>query len=780
MYPLLSCYEMYSRGVLVVNPLSSEAARYYRDGPDPGQWCGAGTAALGLHGPVDLVLLGRLLKGRHPTTGAPLTTRPAPHRRSGWDLVFAAPKSVSLVVGLAPPPQADALAGAQRAAVDAAVGWLEARACWARRDGGTVAGEGFVAARFDHRRSSAGDPHLHAHLVLANVVRSPDGRWSALDSSPLWLQRAALSAVYDLALRHHLGEQGLRGGWILHEDGSWDLAGVPRPAVEAASRREVDVARVLPSGETTRRSRRAARVLTRAGDRSGWWAAATAAGFGPAQAAELGSRREPANPAPDPSAAVEGRLVGRRSTWSEHDLVVALAASAPAGATPEQVDEWAERLGRSCLPAGGGRLSSPAAADIDRAVLDLWRRASPGIGLAAPDAVAAALARRPELDPAARAAVRRLTGAGHGVDILGVPDTPARGAGPGPGPLVAQAAVLDAAREAWEATGHRVAIRTNPTGAGRWAALAALSGAETPPGTPPSVVVVDRADRISPRELLELLSDAANVPSKVVLVRGGTLPARRSALCEGMEAIDSAAGHATPSPQSVVALGSSGGSPPRAGGAALSTAAAFESLVEIWRRGGSASRAHLVGLGPAEVAELNRRAREALRAAGTFAGGDVWLAGRPFAVGDRVIPLGREAAGPGSAGLVVEADAGPRGRGSRPSPRVVVDWGAARRPLDSWSARRVGHAYALTPAGLRLRPGAALLLGDPADLGRAAGRVDLALRAGQPAPGRDLDTSRRLTTTRTLVTAPDPADRRPARTWEPDRVRPGADLGIGR
>jgi conjugative relaxase-like TrwC/TraI family protein len=37
-----------------------------------------------------------------------------------------------------------------------------------------------LAVGFDHRTSREGDPLLHTHLVVANRVQGPDGRWTAL------------------------------------------------------------------------------------------------------------------------------------------------------------------------------------------------------------------------------------------------------------------------------------------------------------------------------------------------------------------------------------------------------------------------------------------------------------------------------------------------------------------------------------------------------------------------------------------------------------------------
>lgn len=766
---------LYLHCMLVVNPLGPSAGRYYRDGDSPGTWIARGPATLGLSGTVSPDALERLLQGRHPDTGAELAARRQPHRRAGWDLILAAPKSVSVLAGLAPPPRAEAIAAAQGAAVGDALSWLDEHACWARREGRLVAGDGLVAARFDHHHSASGDPHLHDHVVLANLVRTPDGRWSALDGSSLWLHRKALSAIYDLSLRHHLELTGLRAGWELHGDGTWDVASVPRSAVLAVSTREAQVQRSLSAEETTRQTRRAARVLTRpedprarstvdptprpSGSPNHWWSAVSAAGLDPLHAAGISYPRPgPPEPPTAVAAAVEARLVSRRSDWTTRDVIAALAASAPFGTTPEAADQWAGRFSRSCLPAGGGRLTSPAAGDLDRSVLDLARRAPRGIGLAAPEALETALSRRRYLDPAAQAAVRRLTGAGHGVDVLGLPGTSGAQRG-GCEALVAQAAVLDAAREAWTASRQHVAVVSTAAGARRWAALAGLPPAqpglspfldgapparsgdhlsgpaerprELPRQHPASVLIVDRADRLPPEDLRHLLEEASLVPTKVVLVRGGTLPALHTATCRGLEAIDADLGHVTPSSRPP---DNSPGVEPSQGG--LTTAGALDRIASIWADRDAAD--HLVGLGPAEVLELNRRAREALRSAGRLQGSDVTLAGRAFAVGDRVLPLRRDAGAPGSLGTVVRADPG----GSHRPASVVVDWDGTERAHDAWSARHLGHAYALTPAGLRLRAGPALLLGEPAALGSQARWVELALTTGGPDPGRDLEHQR--------------------------------------
>jgi conjugative relaxase-like TrwC/TraI family protein len=52
-------------------------------------------------------------------------------------------------------------------------GWVRVRA----------ATSGWVAATFVHRTSRAGDPQLHAHAVVPNVVRCDRRVWVAFDAS---------------------------------------------------------------------------------------------------------------------------------------------------------------------------------------------------------------------------------------------------------------------------------------------------------------------------------------------------------------------------------------------------------------------------------------------------------------------------------------------------------------------------------------------------------------------------------------------------------------------
>ncbi|MFL6131289.1 MAG: MobF family relaxase, partial [Nocardioidaceae bacterium] len=158
---------------------------YYVGGEAPGRWIGSGGTALGLVGEVDATDLHAVLSGRDPSSGARLGQT---HRVPGFDLTFRAPKSVSVLFGLGDPGVSRQVRDAHDEALEVALDFAERHVVWSRRGhGGTelVRGEGLIAAAFRHRTSRNGDPHLHTHVLVANMVRGDDGRWATLDGR--WL-----------------------------------------------------------------------------------------------------------------------------------------------------------------------------------------------------------------------------------------------------------------------------------------------------------------------------------------------------------------------------------------------------------------------------------------------------------------------------------------------------------------------------------------------------------------------------------------------------------------
>jgi len=238
--------------------LASGAEDYYTGGTEAaGEWRGRGAAGLGLAGTVTAHELHRVLAGQHPLTGAQL-------RRGGsvaaFDVTFSAPKSVGILFGIGEPDMQSAIREAHQRAVVDAFGYLEDAVSVARRGAGgkhRIRGNGLVAAAFLHRTSRAGDPQLHTHVVVANLVQGSDGRWSALDGRLVYAHARAAGFLYQAALREELSRR-LGVGWRPVENGMAEIDGVPSKALRGFSRRRAEIeeamARRGPRGVTQRRS----------------------------------------------------------------------------------------------------------------------------------------------------------------------------------------------------------------------------------------------------------------------------------------------------------------------------------------------------------------------------------------------------------------------------------------------------------------------------------------------------------------------------------------------
>jgi conjugative relaxase-like TrwC/TraI family protein len=190
---------------------------YLGSGEAPGVWSGGLAARLGLAGVVEGDVLRALIDRRHPVSGETLTagSGPKPTVRA-IDATFSAPKSVSLLWAFGGPEVASVISIAHVEAVEAALAFVEERAavtrCQRRGVRLRAATSGWAVATFVHRTSRAGDPQLHTHAVIANLVCRDDGRWVSLDATALYRWAKAAGCVYQEELRQRLSER-LGVGW---------------------------------------------------------------------------------------------------------------------------------------------------------------------------------------------------------------------------------------------------------------------------------------------------------------------------------------------------------------------------------------------------------------------------------------------------------------------------------------------------------------------------------------------------------------------------------------
>jgi conjugative relaxase-like TrwC/TraI family protein len=252
--------------------VASGVEDYYLDGAEPpGGWVGGAPAALGLAGRVGPDELLQVLAGRNPTRDVPLRLRGSV---PGFDVTFSAPKSASVLFGVGGEGVRAAALAAHEAAVAEAFRYLERNAAVGRRGAGgaeTVRGEGLIGAAFLHRTSRAGDPQLHTHVLVANMVRGPDGRWTALDGRALYAHGRTAGYLYQAVLRRELSRSlGVR--WRPARKGAAEIEGVPDRVVRAFWRRRTEIEQAMAAaGSVSMNGARVAAFATRkAKDRRVW------------------------------------------------------------------------------------------------------------------------------------------------------------------------------------------------------------------------------------------------------------------------------------------------------------------------------------------------------------------------------------------------------------------------------------------------------------------------------------------------------------------------------
>ena len=135
----------------------------------------------------------------------------------------------------------------------------------ARRGAGggqLIEAQGFAAAAFRHRTSRAGDPQLHTHVVVPNLVQGADGRWSAPDGRHLYLWQKASGTLYQSALRAELRSLGL--AWHVRRNGLGELRDIPKEILRAFSHRRADIeASMEQRGSTSAKAAEITALATR-------------------------------------------------------------------------------------------------------------------------------------------------------------------------------------------------------------------------------------------------------------------------------------------------------------------------------------------------------------------------------------------------------------------------------------------------------------------------------------------------------------------------------------
>jgi conjugative relaxase-like TrwC/TraI family protein len=516
-------------------------------GESPGRWYGAGARSLGLQGEASVAGFQAMFEGRDPTTGELLGR---PHGRNAvpaFDVVLRPTKSVSILYGLGDPAAGRAVLAAHHVGVREAVGYLDEHLGARRGHGGVqhVSGQGLLAVGFDHRTSREGDPLLHTHLVIANRVQGPDGRWTALDGRDLYRHRLAADAIYRASYQREL-VRTLGVEWTAADThGNRELQGVPKELVRLFSKRtdQIDQAVQELAADGRERTPRLVKWAVHATRKPkahetpdtlyGRWRTEAAERGVDADALvrQVTDRTQDRTVSEWTVAAMFDRLASpdgltaQASSFARQDIIAALGGEL-AGATRVELEELADRFLADRTVAVVAeraleerRWSTPELLAVEqRLVATATDRIGEQTAVVSYDAVRAALAAHPTAGADQQAMLRDLCQGGAGVAVV------VGRAGTG------KTFALGMARHAWQLDGYRP-LATAPTGIATVSLeaegfeevatcdrlLADLDrGREQLDSR--TVLVVDEAGMLGSRKLARLLDHASQAQAKVVLV----------------------------------------------------------------------------------------------------------------------------------------------------------------------------------------------------------------------------------------------------------------------
>lgn len=213
----------------------SHEDNYYASGSLESRWLGDGAEKLGLKGEVANADMDAIRQGKLPDgTDLSRMVNGVNKHRSGYDLTFSAPKSVSMMILIGGDTR---LLDAWNRSVENGMKEVEKLISARITDSGktdTVLTGNMVAALYNHDTSRALDPQIHTHALVFNTTFAED-KWRALASDTrmktgfgenLYALQVAIGNLVLQPFRHEaekLGYETVAAG----KNGLWELKDVP-------------------------------------------------------------------------------------------------------------------------------------------------------------------------------------------------------------------------------------------------------------------------------------------------------------------------------------------------------------------------------------------------------------------------------------------------------------------------------------------------------------------------------------------------------------------------
>ena len=224
--------------MLSISPgMSPDNAQKYYFQKDPmvatekcGEWLGKGAKALGLPDHVKKEDFKAVTEGRNPHTSERLV-RPKitkdqqgntieTHRACN-DLTFSTSKSVSIAyaAGLTE------VKGYWDASVKTVMQYVERHYSHYRDRDGIQHADNLVAGKFDHTISRAGDPNLHSHCPVMNIVWDQAGNWKANAPLNVFKDQKIIGLLVRAEMIHRLEEKAFEIVYTDREQLLFELKG---------------------------------------------------------------------------------------------------------------------------------------------------------------------------------------------------------------------------------------------------------------------------------------------------------------------------------------------------------------------------------------------------------------------------------------------------------------------------------------------------------------------------------------------------------------------------
>ncbi len=185
----------------------------------------------------DLVTLKNLLAGRDASGDQIHGKVYRKNSVSAIDIVWSPSKDISVAYSLAKPGERASILDVHRRAVDAAMHRVAEITGSCRSNGGIREPGHVFWVAFDHWQSRTGDPLLHTHTTLLNVVLArSSGRITGLDTFRLPHKSRELLEAYNVPLTDGLREIGI-DAWYDKEDRVARIRGIPGDVTKELSRR---------------------------------------------------------------------------------------------------------------------------------------------------------------------------------------------------------------------------------------------------------------------------------------------------------------------------------------------------------------------------------------------------------------------------------------------------------------------------------------------------------------------------------------------------------------